>query len=145
MGILNFNSSAREGSKARNAHRKQVREQEKVRLERSERILGEFNRRASRAVTSAMRIRLLKSLSRRVIVRQCPSTYWVKRIREEFEVAKRGIVKLPALCWACERMAQVRHHVIQIQNGGLNINRNIVPLCCDCHAEVHPWLKTTSK
>lgn len=46
------------------------------------------------------------------------------------------------LCFCCGARAQVRHHIIWIRNGGRNHKRNIVPLCRDCHAEIHPWLKT---
>ena len=32
------------------------------------------------------------------------------------------------------------HHVIEIQNGGSNAMRNLVPLCFACHKTLHPWL-----
>lgn len=44
-------------------------------------------------------------------------------------------------CFACKGTAQCRHHIIWIKNGGRNIKKNIVPLCNNCHAEIHPWLK----
>jgi 5-methylcytosine-specific restriction endonuclease McrA len=44
-------------------------------------------------------------------------------------------------CWVCHvAKATCRHHVIQVQHGGGNDDRNIVPLCEGCHAEVHPWM-----
>lgn len=45
-------------------------------------------------------------------------------------------------CFGCLRQARAnnRHHVIQVQHGGSNYVRNIVNLCDDCHAAVHPWL-----
>ena len=44
-------------------------------------------------------------------------------------------------CWACAREAVlVRHHIIQIQNGGSNDNANLIRICDWCHAEIHPWL-----
>lgn len=46
------------------------------------------------------------------------------------------------LCFCCGARAQVRHHIVWIRNGGRNHKSNIVPLCRDCHAEIHPWLKT---
>lgn len=44
-------------------------------------------------------------------------------------------------CFACPRPARVRHHVIQLQNGGDNSKENRVSLCEECHSEIHPWLK----
>jgi 5-methylcytosine-specific restriction endonuclease McrA len=38
-------------------------------------------------------------------------------------------------------LADVRHHIIQIQNGGNNRWQNIIALCNDCHAVIHPWLR----
>ena len=46
------------------------------------------------------------------------------------------------VCFACSKPAQCRHHVVWLKNGGRNSRRNICPLCNDCHAEIHPWLKT---
>jgi 5-methylcytosine-specific restriction endonuclease McrA len=43
-------------------------------------------------------------------------------------------------CKACLGRAQVRHHIVQLQHGGTNDVRNIVPLCRDCHKKIHPWL-----
>jgi HNH endonuclease len=44
-------------------------------------------------------------------------------------------------CWACGTVGfRIWHHVIQIQHGGYNRQRNLVKLCKPCHAEIHPWL-----
>lgn len=48
------------------------------------------------------------------------------------------------LCLVCGVHAELLHHVIQIQNGGHNHRKNLAPLCNDCHAEIHPWLKVTA-
>jgi 5-methylcytosine-specific restriction protein A len=32
------------------------------------------------------------------------------------------------------------HHVVPIAVGGTNVTTNLVTLCRDCHARVHPWL-----
>jgi len=32
-------------------------------------------------------------------------------------------------------------HVIQLQNGGQNTNVNLVKICGECHAAIHPWLE----
>ena len=44
-------------------------------------------------------------------------------------------------CFACGGMAHVRHHIIPISHGGINARKNLVSLCCDCHEEIHSWLK----
>lgn len=48
-------------------------------------------------------------------------------------------------CYVCDNGADVRHHVITLQNGGRNKNNNIVPLCYSCHAKVHPHLLKLNK
>lgn len=44
------------------------------------------------------------------------------------------------LCWVCRADATARHHIIQVQHGGGNDGRNLVPLCNGCHAEIHHWM-----
>jgi hypothetical protein len=44
-------------------------------------------------------------------------------------------------CFACGGRAQVRHHIIWLRNGGRNQKNNVLALCNNCHAEIHPWLK----
>jgi len=46
-------------------------------------------------------------------------------------------------CWVCGKYAiLVRHHVIQLQNGGSNWHLNIEMICDECHAAIHPWLES---
>jgi hypothetical protein len=45
-------------------------------------------------------------------------------------------------CYACGRYAQARHHIIWLSHGGRNQTNNVIALCSDCHAEIHPWLKS---
>lgn len=46
-----------------------------------------------------------------------------------------------ATCWVCGKAKTlVRHHIIQVKNGGGNDARNIVAICQECHLEVHPWM-----
>lgn len=33
------------------------------------------------------------------------------------------------------------HHIVEVQHGGSNAPRNLVPLCFACHQYLHPWLK----
>lgn len=48
---------------------------------------------------------------------------------------------IDASCWVCYvAKAVCRHHIIQVQHGGGTDDRNVVPLCAGCHAEVHPWM-----
>jgi 5-methylcytosine-specific restriction endonuclease McrA len=48
-------------------------------------------------------------------------------------------------CWACmTRSARLRHHIHQLQYGGTNKRNNIVPLCFQCHAKIHPHLDKSS-
>lgn len=49
-------------------------------------------------------------------------------------------VKRPP-CFICNVKSQCRHHMIQLQNGGINCKRNIINLCNKCHATIHPWLR----
>lgn len=61
----------------------------------------------------------------------------------------RACLKAPRLklgqCWACAGFADlVRHHVIQLQNGGTNWHLNTVKICEACHAAIHPWLASRS-
>jgi hypothetical protein len=43
-------------------------------------------------------------------------------------------------CFVCNGPRHLRHHIIQIQNGGVNLRENVVWLCNACHEEVHPWM-----
>jgi len=47
-----------------------------------------------------------------------------------------------AKCWSCQQEPPKHlHHIIQLQYGGRNSPRNLVPLCKYCHAIIHPWLR----
>lgn len=48
-------------------------------------------------------------------------------------------------CFVCGGESSHWHHVIQIQFGGSNYVRNMVPLCAGCHGDVHPWLGLAPK
>jgi 5-methylcytosine-specific restriction endonuclease McrA len=63
--------------------------------------------------------------------------------RERFNAVKRERHSLGTHknCWICNGKADVRHHIIQLKNGGINSSRNLVSLCNPCHADVHPHLK----
>ena len=63
-------------------------------------------------------------------------------IREKFDRVKqtRHSLRSHQCCFVCGNMAEVRHHIIQLQSGGQNSKRNIVSLCKRCHKAIHPWL-----
>lgn len=61
------------------------------------------------------------------------------RLRERFNHSKP--CRPGSICFVCPKPARVRHHIIQLQHGGDNSAANVVRLCFECHAEIHPWLK----
>jgi 5-methylcytosine-specific restriction endonuclease McrA len=65
--------------------------------------------------------------------------------REAFNAIKADRHKLSSHkhCFACRQITNTpaRHHLIWLRNGGINSKRNMVTLCFECHADVHPWLR----
>jgi 5-methylcytosine-specific restriction endonuclease McrA len=60
-----------------------------------------------------------------------------KRYRDKIP---RDFLKLP--CFICgSNKTVVRHHMIQVQHGGTNINKNIITVCESCHEGIHPWMR----
>ncbi len=43
-------------------------------------------------------------------------------------------------CFLCGSEAHHRHHLIQLQHGGINTQKNHVPLCRSCHTDVHKMI-----
>jgi hypothetical protein len=70
------------------------------------------------------------------------SLYYRRKVFEDKKQKryKKTLINYPE-CFGCLKKPNVRHHMIQLQNGGNNIRKNIVSLCNSCHAEIHPWLK----
>jgi len=64
--------------------------------------------------------------------------------RQKFDESKSVLHKMNTrrneVCFACGLPATARHHVIQLQNGGINSRKNVISLCDGCHAHIHPWL-----
>jgi len=58
--------------------------------------------------------------------------------RENFAGQCVWVFKKP--CFTCSGTVKHRHHIVQLQHGGINVPRNIVGLCERCHAEIHDWL-----
>ena len=53
-------------------------------------------------------------------------------------------------CYACPdpeniRTATVRHHVVLLSKGGRNKRNNIVPLCNECHVQLHPHMQKSGR
>jgi hypothetical protein len=62
-----------------------------------------------------------------------------QKVRHDWDLLK-GMA-IPRPCFICFSTTTHRHHIIQIQNGGLNDADNIVPICNKCHCIIHPWMK----
>lgn len=59
--------------------------------------------------------------------------------RRSFNKNKYKLLQL-SKCYVCKEKANHRHHLVQLQNGGTNIKNNLVGLCEECHAKVHPFM-----
>lgn len=69
----------------------------------------------------------------------------IAEVRDKFTAQKRAKRLFRARCMTCGVPCECRHHVIQIQNGGRNEKKNLVPLCDGCHGQIHPWLDVGNK
>jgi HNH endonuclease len=89
----------------------------------------------------ADRLDLLQQLT--VIIVARPPSWNRKEVRREHEAGNATIRLEKRCCFACQRGHQrlYFHHVLEVQNGGSNQARNLVPLCFTCHKVLHPWLK----
>ena len=91
--------------------------------------------------TKEERLKVLTDYSQ-IVIGWKTDTY---KKRVEFNEIKKTLhrpeLKINTKCFVCLCQAHCRHHIIQLQNGGLNQKKNIVSLCNSCHAEIHPWLK----
>lgn len=91
--------------------------------------------------TQDQRLRLLVNYSQIIIGN--PKNIFKKRI--DFNDAKAKLHRsnrmINTKCFVCLGKANCRHHIIQLQNGGLNQKKNLVSLCNKCHSDIHPWLK----
>ena len=45
-----------------------------------------------------------------------------------------------ARCYVCGDSPVIRHHIIQIQHGGVNVRENLIRICRTCHEKIHPWM-----
>ncbi len=101
--------------------------------------LERFARQFSQARKLTIRLKLLQEMAELRFSTVKPKLQPL--IRAEFDKNKHNWLKLKGICAVCENAPHVRHHIVQIQNGGLNNRKNLILLCNLCHAEIHPWLK----
>ncbi len=67
----------------------------------------------------------------------------ISKTRQEFNGNLRFKKWIYANCYICGQSPTIAHHIIQLQNGGMNIKKNIIRICRDCHSKIHPWLSST--
>lgn len=62
--------------------------------------------------------------------------------RDKFDNVKykRHNLKTHNNCFVCLKKAEHRHHIILLNNGGINAKRNCISLCYKCHKKIHNWL-----
>ena len=89
-------------------------------------------------MTPYQRLEILQVFTDLLVRTESGITRNKERFKHQQQVSK---FPLTSLCFVCKDLAYIRHHVIQLQHGGLSVRGNIVSLCLYCHAEVHPWLK----
>ena len=77
----------------------------------------------------------------RVIIQYDHQSHITKR-RFTFNKVKAKLCrqKTGSPCFVCSQPGFARHHLIQLQNGGINSRRNLVIVCDSCHSKIHPWL-----
>jgi len=94
-----------------------------------------------RGSSKGQRLALLQDFADRVY--EYPPAWLIDHRRDQFGDLERRV--LSGDCFVCHLPAQCRHHIIQIQHGGLNRRDNVVGLCHPCHAVIHPWLSTETQ
>jgi hypothetical protein len=101
--------------------------------------LKQFASQFAHAHKPAVRLKLLQEMAELKFGTIAPK--FQPLIRAEFDKNKRNWLKLKGICAVCYAVPNVRHHIVQIQNGGLNNPKNLMLLCNPCHAKIHPWLQ----
>ncbi len=110
-------------------------------LEFWKRFGGKPNRAAIHNYPTQEKLEVLIEYSRLKIQYDCQIPLKVRR--ERFNKDKHVIHPFRKFgkCFACGKAARDRHHIIQIQNGGINSKKNLVSLCGECHETIHPELR----
>lgn len=66
----------------------------------------------------------------------------LRKMRKKYNRNKHNLLNIPnEKCATCDKRSRVRHHIIPLTVGGLNIPLNLILICHGCHAEIHPWMK----
>ncbi len=106
---------------------------------RSQYLDLEAFRKASASATPEEKLRLLREMAEKQYGQVDGKQ--LERRRCAFDKRKGRLLRLYGLCcFVCGGQAYDRHHVIQLQNNGMNERANLVGLCEGCHARIHPWL-----
>lgn len=104
------------------------------------RILHQFLAHFGKLETNELRLAALREIAEmKFVVSADAGNRKVKR--EKFDARKNNYYRLRGPCRVCLSPANVRHHVIQLSNGGSNSSDNLMRLCNGCHEAVHPWMK----
>jgi 5-methylcytosine-specific restriction endonuclease McrA len=62
-------------------------------------------------------------------------------VRAKFNGGKRFKKLWGRACFVCgDKGLMHRHHIIQLQHGGKNDKRNVIPICPQCHSKIHHWM-----
>lgn len=64
------------------------------------------------------------------------------RRRKQYEALKKQLSppRKTDCATKCGRHAELRHHIIPLSMGGSNRRKNLIAICGNCHAIIHPWL-----
>ncbi len=49
------------------------------------------------------------------------------------------------VCYICGEKAYCMHHIVPLCHGGNNDDRNLIPICLDCHNKIHPFMYRSKK
>jgi HNH endonuclease len=92
-----------------------------------------------RLKSKKFKLNLLREYSDRVYKRLSKEA--LSGRREKFVSNKGMKKKFRYPCFVCGRKSEERHHIIELQNGGINSKKNVIPICHKCHCSIHPWLQ----
>jgi HNH endonuclease len=100
-------------------------------------VLKKFRKRWKLAHGLPYKIELLKEMAQMKFNNPRPP----EQRRAAFEKRKKFMRIWYRDCKVCGNPSVHRHHIIQVQNGGMNEEVNIMPLCENCHASIHTWME----
>lgn len=122
-------------------HKKHLKGRKKLRrrsVDQTKDALREFVRQTA---CHGKRLDVLRWYADVVLACACPTLQAVMRQSANQSRALFWVRRPTKRCFCgCGRQAVHAHHVIQLQNGGADILKNKVPVCEECHADIHPWM-----